>query len=274
MRQRLTGVLCAVSAFVVLASCGGGGGGTGPTPTPTSITVTSLGNNLILGQTETFTAMFALSNGTSQPLTGGTWGTDAPGVATVNPATGLVTGISAGEVTIFVDAQGLRGSKRITIATYNGMWRGAYSITACTQTGDFATPAINLCGLFTVGSQPQVTFNMTQVGTTVTGQVGLGTLEPSPFTTVFAPNGSLAFQAVFIDDTFSLVQAWQLSIGTGGQLTGTVVQTWTDSTLTGQMVVSGTLVSVLKISADQAQDRRTGTVRRSLAEVAAAVIRR
>ena len=274
MRQRLTGVACVVSAFVVLASCGGGGGGTGPTPTPTSITITSAGNNLLLGHTETFTATVAMSNGTTQPLTGGTWGSDAPAVATVNPATGLVTSVSPGDVTIFVDAQGLRATKRIAVATYTGTWLGPYTITACTQTGDFATPAVNLCSLLAVGTLPQVTFNLTQLGTTITGQVALGTLAPSQFTTVAAPNGSLTFQAVFTDDTFRIAQAWQLSIGSAGQLAGSVVQTWTDTTLTGQMVISGTLFNVIRSSADQAPELRPGATPRSWAEVAVAIVRR
>ena len=80
MTQRLPGVLCVVLAFAVLSACGGGGK-TGPSATPTSITVTSSGTSLVPGQTETFTATLTLSNGTTQPLTGGTWGSDAGAVA-------------------------------------------------------------------------------------------------------------------------------------------------------------------------------------------------
>src|SRR5688500_9636160 len=107
VRQRSTGLVSVVSAFVVLASCGGGG----PTaPSLTSITINSTSAFLMLGSTETFTATATMSDGTTQAVTGGTWGSDAGAVATVAATTGLVTTVGRGDVTIFVDSQGIRGN--------------------------------------------------------------------------------------------------------------------------------------------------------------------
>lgn len=276
VKQRLAGLFCVVSAFVVLGACGGKGSPTASTPTIVSITVSSSGGTLVLGITETFTATAVMSNGTSQALVGGTWGTDAAAVATINPATGLVTSVATGDVTIFVDAQGVRGSKRITVVqSYTGIWSGKYNITACTQTGDFASPAINLCSILAVNQQPSVAFNLTQTGSTVTGQTALGSLVSSPFTTVAGPGGALTFQALNTLDTLRITQAWQLNVTPAGQLAGTVVQTWTDVTLTGQAVVSGTLLpGVVKSAAGQAFDLPSDGTIRSLADALAAVLRR
>lgn len=272
LRQRLAGNLSVISAFLVLVSCGGGGSPTAPTPT--SITINSTGALLFVGQTETFTATVTFSNGTTQVLTGGTWGSDAPAVATVNAASGLVTTVAPGLVSIFVDGQGLRGTKQITVSpSYAGFWNGQYSVTACTQTGDFAVAPLAFCGsLIVVGvTTPPVAFNLSQTGTTISGQTFLGTLGSTPFTTVAGPTGALSFQALYVEDTFRIAQAWNLNISAQNQLAGTVVQTWTDATLTGQMVVSGTMLNVVKSSADQARDVRPNVKPRSWADIAAAI---
>lgn len=279
MRQRLAGVLCVVSAFVVLASCSGGGPNT-PGPTPTSITVTSLGPNLLIGVAETFTATLVMSNGTTQTLTGGTWGSDTPGVATVNASTGAATGVARGDVSIFVDAQGLRGSKRLTvIPSYTGIWVGTYLVSACTASGGLLLSPNDMCTILPVGSTPPVAFNLTHNPTTVSGLTALGGVLSAGFTGVLATNGALTFTAVATlvtpTGTITVSQAWQVNISATGQLAGTVVQTWSIGGPTpGQGTLSGTLVNVAKSSADQLQSLRSDQVFGSLADVAAAVSRR
>jgi len=104
--------------LAVLAGCGGDG----PTPPTapgrfgvTSITVT--GSDLLLvGASETFTAA-----GDTRVITAPRWGSDAPGVATVDPATGRVTAVGTGTATIFVDAYGIRGTKLVrTLPNFGG----------------------------------------------------------------------------------------------------------------------------------------------------------
>jgi hypothetical protein len=195
-------------------------------------------------------------------------------VATVNATSGLVTSVATGEVTIFVDAQGVRGSKRITVVkNYTGIWSGNYSVTACTQTGDFAT--INLCATLSVGSELPVAFNLTQTGSTVSGQTALGMLISQTFTTTAAPGGALSFQAQYVQDTLRVAQQWQLNVSAAGLLAGTVVQTWTETSLLGQAVVSGTMLTVTKVSGgDHAAELQPDTRIRSLADALMAVRRR
>jgi hypothetical protein len=263
VRQRLGGLVSVLSALVVLASCGGssGGGPNNPTPTPTSITVVSSSTTMSLGQVETFSANFAMSNSTTQIVTGGTWGSDAPSVATVNPTTGLVTAVGRGEATIFVDAQGLRGSKRITVnVTYTGTWTGSYAFTGCTHTGDLAL--IDFCGIFTIGALDPVSFTLTQTGNTVTGRTSLDIFVSAPFTATVAGNGGLTFTAVYSDATVTISQAWQINIGQSGQMTGTVVQTWTGAGVNGNAVVSGTIQNVTKTPGTGVQNfpSRSGSI--------------
>jgi hypothetical protein len=281
VRHRVTRVVCALTGAIVLASCSKSSPsspGT-PDPTPTSITVSSTGANLFLGSTETFTATVALSNGTVQPLTGGVWGTDAGSVATVVTATGAVTGVSSGEATIFVDSQGIRGSKRIAVLpNYAGVWGddvNGYSVTSCTQTGDWV--AEDVCGIgFTVGSRWPVAFNFQQSNRTVTGLTALGGVLSSGFTGTIAANGSLPFQAVGTISgdglNISFNQTWQLNITQASRLDGTVVATITDPSLSGQAVVSGTLLGVGRAGAANVSSLRPVRTGSSLRETIAAVL--
>jgi hypothetical protein len=247
VRQRLFGLLSVVTAFVVLSSCGGSNGPTGPTIT--SIMINSTSAFLMLGQTETFTATINFSNGTTQALTGGTWGSDATTVATVGAATGLVTTVRSGDVTIFVDAQGARGSKKITVVpNYAGIWAGSYVVNACTQTLGFITA--NLCGTtFTIGATLPVAFNLTQTGGTVSGQTAIGSIPSNQLSTTAVAGGGLVFQATAFFQTVRIDQAWQLNQANAGQLTGSAVQTWTEPSTTGQMVVTTTLIGATKSTA-------------------------
>jgi hypothetical protein len=277
VRHRLGGVLCVVAAFVMVSSCGGGGNG--PTgPTITSITVTSSSGFLALGQTETFTATINFSNGTTQAVSGGTWGSDAATVATVNASTGLVTTLRSGDVTIFVDAQGTRGSKKITVVpNYAGIWSGTYVVNNCTQTLGFAT--LNFCtSVFPLGASLPIAVNFfTQNGGSITGQTAIGAVFSSQFSTVAVAGGGLTFQTSgqlpAQGLNFRLDQAWQVNQATVGQLTGSVVQTWTEPVTTGQMVVTTTLVPLTKSSA-MPMEVRPGAVRDSFWSSVADAIRR
>jgi hypothetical protein len=276
VRHRLGGVLSVVSAFVVLASCGGGGS-TGPSPTPTptpaSISITSTGTVMAQGQVENFSASLVLSNGSTQALTTGTWGTDTPAVATVNPTSGLVTAVGRGEVTIFVDAQGLRGTKRITVTqSYAGFWSGSYLVTACTPSGNIEFN--DVCEVLPVASTQPIAFELTHIGTTVAGRTAVGGLISSPFAATPAANGALTFTAVALFEGVTISQAWQMNINQAGGLTGTVVQTWTATGLVGQTVLAGTLVTVTKSPGDSMPGLQSAGMGLSLADVASAARRR
>ena len=122
-----------VVALSVSAACGGGSGVSPFSPSqPTSITITAQSGPLLISKTITLTAT---ANGGA---VSGTWSTDAPSVATVS-ATGVVTGISAGEVNVFIDSQGERGTIRLRVLPeFDGDWHGEWVSLSCVGTGTFA----------------------------------------------------------------------------------------------------------------------------------------
>jgi hypothetical protein len=241
MYRQLAGVLVVISVGA-LSACSGTptAPAATPTPTPTSITVASANTHLFLGQAETFTATLTMSDGTTQPLTGGTWGTDAAGVATAGATTGLVTSVGSGDVTVFVDAQGIRGTKRIRVVPeYQGIWTGTYTVDTCTHSGQWAVD--DACGILTAPVGSVVGFNLTQTGATVAGQSTLGIFSSTPFTVAAATTGDLSFSTAAQWVTTTIAQEWSLRITTIGRLDGTVTHTWTDPTMTGSVIVKGTL---------------------------------
>jgi hypothetical protein len=257
-------------------ACSGSSPTAPPAPTATSITINSGAGHLFLGNSETFTATVTLSNGTTQALTGGAWSSDATPVATVVAGTGAVTAVSSGEVTIIVDAQGVRGTKRMRVLpSYQGIWFGTYTVNTCTQTGDFATA--DLCGdTFVLGTSLFAAINFfTQNGAALTAQTVLGSLYSDNLTATVSANGSLSFQvaATVPGTTVRITQAWAVDITQPGRLTGTLTQTWTDPTLTGQTVVATTLSNFTPTGQAMAQRGAVGRSYNSLREAANALLR-
>ena len=106
----------------------------GPTPV-SSVTVAPAnpGDTVFIGQTTQFTATLTLSNGQTE-IRAGTWGSDNPAVATVDQ-NGLVTGVTAGEATIFADVNP-RGATLVRVfPAFGGTWEGNVIVTRCEESG-------------------------------------------------------------------------------------------------------------------------------------------
>lgn len=84
-------------------------------PIAGAVSVTSSNSTIYVGQTEQMTATVTMPDGTTQAATG-TWGSDNTNVAIVNQS-GLVTGVGAGDATIFIDTTegGKRGTKLMSV---------------------------------------------------------------------------------------------------------------------------------------------------------------
>lgn len=66
------------------------------------------------------------SDGTTQAVTTGAWGSEQTTIATVDGSTGRVTVVSSGDATIFVNFEGVRGTKLIAVRpNYQGNWLGS-----------------------------------------------------------------------------------------------------------------------------------------------------
>ena len=216
-----------------------------PAVTVTSITVTSASTMLKVGQTETFTATANMSNGTQQAATG-TWSSDNTGIATVN-SSGLVTIVGAGNANIIMTQSGKSGQKGIRgLPDYQGTWGpGSYRIDSCSHTGDWATG--DFCGYLPAGTILETTLIMTQTSDMVNCTFFMGTLS-STASGQIATNGQVTLTGTVTGGTTSIVAVYVLQQATPGQLTGTLGQLWTDTTMSGNGQYGCSIVSLPRTS--------------------------
>ena len=145
--------LVVVALLTTMVACGGKGGGSptapsAPTPTITGLSITPATDLIKIKASESFTATATFSDGSSRPVPA-TWGTDTPGVATID-SSGRATGVASGQATIFADYPGAQRATRLlrVVPDYHGRWRGDWSVTACAEEGDWR----GVCREFTIGS--------------------------------------------------------------------------------------------------------------------------
>lgn len=240
-------------AAIVTAACGGSSSSpTSPTTTAaaatiTAVTVTSAASGVWLGQQMQMSAATTLSNGSNNSTPSGTWGTDAPGVATVN-SSGVVTTLGPGDVTVYFDATGGgRGTKRLTVyADFQGTWTGSYQIQSCTHTGYFQ--ATNFCGSFAVGQVLpfSITATISNSGV-VTANWLLGSLNFGPTSgTAGAFFSSVTLSATHFDTSLPSASVWQLTQTSPNRISGTLQVTFTSSSYVGSGIFSGPITSFTK----------------------------
>jgi len=204
---------------------------TPPLPTVQSITVISSSDLLYIGTSETFTATVKMSDGSTQAITEGIWGTSNETIATVGSSTGLVTIVGSGNVNIFVDYKGKRGKKRIRgLPNYQGVWSGSYYITSCSCTGDFA--GANFCNNFNINQVLPTDLNLIQEDDRVEGQFFLGTLSADTSGSV-QNSGKLILTGTIREDIFTIDVSWQLQSTTPGEIFGDLNQLWRASGFSG-----------------------------------------
>jgi Bacterial Ig-like domain (group 2) len=194
---------------------------------------------VFIGATEQMTASATLTNGTPQ-TPACTWGADAPAVASINPATGLVTAVASGNVTVWCDASGRRGTKLLRILpNYAGTWSGSYFITGCSHSGAFATG--NFCGNFSTNQVLPYNFVLTQSADSVAGRFFLGTIQFDQTTAPVSLDGSMILTSRSTSGTTSIDVVWSVNSTQAGRVTGTHHQIWRSSGLSGQGDVNATI---------------------------------
>lgn len=208
--------------MVLAAAVGCGGSGSTPTEasgSPASITVSSSSDQLHVGASETFTATAVMGNGQTQAVTGGAWGGDAPGVATVESASGRVTGVGSGMVTVFVDYRGARGTKLIRVLpNFQGTWSGSYMVNGCSETGAFALA--DVCDeTFTTNRVLPMSMTATQTRDAVNGQFSLGTVAGTGSGPVHT-GGELSFVGTARSGDLSIDTTWSMHSTQPGRITG------------------------------------------------------
>jgi len=125
---------------------------------------------------------------------------------------------------------------------YAGTWTGTYAITSCTQTGGVADA--NVCGAVG-GSTQGFSMQLAQSGSTVTGSFNLGTVPFANASGTIAADGGLELRGNGTANGIAAAVTWSLRLP-ASSLTGTVAQTWSSSTLTGQANVAGSISSATR----------------------------
>ncbi len=245
------GAVCVCSA---LASACGSSSSLGSQLTPSGVTVSSLAifvNPPSVGGGAQATATATFSNGSTSPVASG-FGTDTPSVATAATG-GAITGVSVGDVTIFVDYQGMRASKKVRVLpSYAGAYLGTYTIGSCVATGGFVStdPAANFCTEFTTGRVLQMALQNTQSAdlTTVTGLFRLGSLQGSGNGTISSV-GALAYAGAVVGSTTRMdFRNFSATSPAPGRIAGSFDQVWTDSANTGSAIVTCTNMDMTRQS--------------------------
>lgn len=213
------------AAVLSLVSCGGQGSTpTAPTPTVQSITVASSTDLVLIGASEMFTANVVMSDGSARPATGGTWGSDAAGVATAESGTGRVTGVGSGSATVFFELQGTRGTKTIRVLPgYQGTWSGSYAIRSCSHSGDLARA--DFCSNFPANRVFPTSMNLTQDRDRVQGRFFLGTLGADGNGPVQG-DGRLALTGAVREPAATIETLWALESASAGRITGALSLLW------------------------------------------------
>lgn len=222
-----------------------------------SVTVTALSisfNTPSVGSGVQAIATATFSSGSTTPIASG-FGTDTPSVATVS-SSGGVTGVSIGDVTIFVDYQGMRASKRVRVLPgYGGTFAGTYAVGTCVATGGFASPdpAEHFCTEFTTGRQLSIAMQSAQSAdlTTVTGQFALGNAVGTGAGTI-SSTGTLTYSGAiaFAGDTTRMdLRNWTATSPAPGRIAGSFEMVWTDSTVSGSGIITATNMDMVRQSA-------------------------
>jgi len=233
---------------VLASACGSDSGSTtAPTPTVNAVTVSSPNTMVFIGATEQLTASATLTNGSTQVPTC-TWGGDAPGVAAINPGTGLVTPVASGNVTVWCDASGRRGTKLLRVLpNYAGTWSGSYFITGCSHSGAYASA--NFCGSFPTNQVLPYNFVLTQTADSVAGRFFLGTIQFDQTTAPVAVDGSMTLTSRTTNGTASIDVVWGLNSTQAGRVTGSHRQVWRTAGFSGEGDVNATIRDSSRTSA-------------------------
>ncbi len=241
-------IACVWIVAGLATACGSSSGTTlSPTNVSTITGISLVANPPGVGATVSAVATLSLSNGNSVAISSG-FTSDTPSVATVTAA-GAMTGVSIGDVTIAVDYQGFKASKKVRVLTnYNGVFVGNYTIDSCADTGGFADQAF--CAGFPMATPLPIAFNNSQSSdlTTMASLFALGQVQGTG-TGAIASNGALTYAGSIVSGTTRLdFRNFAAASASINHYNGTFQIVWTDSVLSGTSTWTCTMQDVTRTS--------------------------
>jgi len=141
--------------------------------------------------------------------------------------------VGTGTATIFVEMNGIRGTKLIrTLPNFGGSWGGEFRETACQSSGEFVhiQPCDSPWDLGTTFT----TLTLTQNGDSVSGSFRFGPYDVSG---VVSPEGTLSLTGTTRNGFTRQLQNARFELAQNGQMTGTFEEFWSSGTTS----VSGSL---------------------------------
>jgi hypothetical protein len=225
----------ALGLCAALCGCGGSGERLVPTlPRDAVPVITTPDTFIYIGQTVTFAASGANLR----------WGSDAPGVATVDPATGRTTVVGSGRVTIWAENDAGRTTRLLRgLPSFSGEWHGSYEVIGCQSSGHwsdsgFCTGSPWEFG-FRVGDVFDISLNLRQTDDRITGgafELGGNNMPTGLFAPASVPESgvlSLAVQAAPGRHDGVDLENVRFEFLTGGTISGTFDQVWSVPGQTG-----------------------------------------
>jgi hypothetical protein len=242
-------ILIAGLFVVTLCACGGNKSPTAPDQGlhVTSLTLTPGTDFMTVGQTADLSLQATWSNGRQETMQG-TWGSDNTHVATVSA--GHVEALAPGQVTISAECTHGRATRVVRVVPeYRGSWMGAYTVRACTETGDFETE--HGCREFEPGSQAPIGLRLDRDRDRVSGTLILGGLSGDATGQIDIPGnlaltGSVRYEEQGIAVNVA-VSDWA-TFAERDDMTGRFAETWTATAMSGNMRWECELVSMRRTS--------------------------
>ena len=235
--NRRTPAVVGLAGLALLSSTCGSDSATVATPTVSAVTVSSTGSQVLLGKTLQMHASSTLTDGNRQSAVC-SWKSDNTRVATIGAATGLVTGVASGEATVFCDAAGQGGAKKLrTLPNYAGTWSGTYTVASCSQSGTVALA--DLCGHpAPVGTSLPYRFVFTQHGDVVAGTFFLGSIHADHVSTTIPIAGNITLMSRIVSGTTTVDVTWQISIPRPDVIAASVAQVWSAAGVSGEVNIN------------------------------------
>jgi len=220
---------------------------TAPSPSLDSLSIFVEDQFMFVGASQTLMARAFFSDGSLATVTGGTWSSDTPSVATVGP-TGLVQALAPGRVTFFLDYRGMQARTSLWVTPdYRGTWVGTYVVQTCAGSGSVHDIA---CGtLFPMGVAQPISLTVVQENTQVSGTIALGDAAGT-FEGYVPQNGRMVFAHGGAWAPGMVITLWDSAfLRVDERLEGDFSFEVTMGTTPGSAWIKGPLQSVTRVSA-------------------------
>jgi hypothetical protein len=189
-----------------------------------------------------------------------TWSTDNPAIATID-ATGELTAVSHGEVTVTARYEDAAAVKRVRIVNdYGTTWAGHYMVTRCEETDDWRSAEFCDAEGLAAGQTFDIGLDLQQERDAVTGTMWLGALNGS-FTGAVVSAGNLTGEckmAFNVEGSVADILVSPFSVmRQGDRITeGTFTATTTAAQMRGRVIFDARVMGLEKVAGTRVSARQ------------------